>query len=543
MARLPSAADFNRATPQPGRQIASYQTGQVEAAQYEQGRMIAEIGEMFSKESDRLASIQAEEGLNKIKQARLDLQMGEKGFLKLRGGDVVNRPILKEYPDQFKSQIDGIINQLPNSIAKSKLTEASKAEMLGFQSDLLRHSMVESDKHELSTANATLAITRQVAAANWGNPIEVEKQWKTGINRIEDFAKSKGLSAEEVQANKQEHAGKFHEGILQAAIAGNNLSYAEKYYTEHTNELSPDDQRRFSKFLTDNKEQDTALRYSDELLSKVTGYKAQMKAVQSDFANGKIDADTRLAVERRIDHNRIVVEQIKNDGDKAMMGASQEWILKNSGKSVLEMPPNMYAWAKNTGHLAGLDSFAQREGRPGERLSELKTRGLLMQMAGEDPDAFIAEFKKTAFADRIDLGSSGIKQMQDIAASMMQGTGKYKVDFDAKIMQDAIPKDLLKSSKKDQRDAFIGLQHEAQLAWKKANPGKIPTIEEQKTIARAANAEFIEIGKFWDSTVKAYQVKEGQDNAVPRDFFNVLKARGATDSEIIKAWQIKKGVE
>src|SRR3990167_7521004 len=242
MARLPSAADFNRTAPQPGRQIASYQTGQIEAAQYEQGRMIAEIGEMFAKESDRLASVQAEEGLNKIKQAMLDLQMGEKGFLKLHGGDVVNRPILKEYPDQFKSQIDGIINQLPNSIAKSKLTEASKAEMLGFQSDLLRHSMVESDKHELSTANATLEITRQVAAANWGNPSEVEKQWKAGIDRIELFAKRKGLSAEEMQSNKQEHAGKFHEGVLQSAIAGKNLPYAEKYYAEHAKELSPDDQ-------------------------------------------------------------------------------------------------------------------------------------------------------------------------------------------------------------------------------------------------------------------------------------------------------------
>jgi len=268
-----------------------------------------------------------------------------------------------------------------------------------------------------------------------------------------------------------------------------------------------------------------------------------MDRVQQDFASGKVDAATRVTIEQRIDHKRAVGEQMKNDGDKAAMGAAQEWILKNTGKSVLEMPPNLYAWAKSSGHLSELDKFASREGRPGERMKELEARGRLMNQAATDPDAFIETFKKNAFADQFDLGATGIKEMQNIASNMMQGTGKYKIGFDEKIMRDAIPPALLSSGAKEKRNAFEGLQHEAMIQWRKDNPGKQPTLDEQKAVARAANAEFVVVNRFVNDNVKAFEIKEGKDNAVPADFFKAMKAKGAKDDEILSAWKLKQSMK
>lgn len=250
MARLPSAADFQRTAPQAGRPIASYQTGQVESAELEQGRMMIGIGDMMLKESDRLASVQAEEGLNKIKQARLDLQMGDNGFVKLRGADVTNRPILKEFPDQFQSQIDSIVNTLPNSLAKQKLTAAAKGEMLGFQSDLLRHSMVESDRHELAVSNATLTVAAQTAGMNWNDPAKVQEQFDLGNGRIDAISRRLGHDPVETQMMKEKFAGSLHEGVLQAAIANKDIGAAEKYFEQHAKSLSTADQVKYSKFLT-----------------------------------------------------------------------------------------------------------------------------------------------------------------------------------------------------------------------------------------------------------------------------------------------------
>ena len=52
------------------------------------------------------------------------------------------------------------------------------------------------------------------------------------------------------------------------------------------------------------------------------------------------------------------------EGEKALVGSAFDWVLKNPGKTVLDMPPAMYSGLKNSGHLAQLASFARVEGKP-----------------------------------------------------------------------------------------------------------------------------------------------------------------------------------
>jgi hypothetical protein len=282
--------------PQAGRQIATYQTGQVEAANNERGRMISGIGEMLMQESDRLAAVQAEDGLNKIKQARLDLHMGDSGFGKLRGADVTNRPILKEYPEQFQSQIDGIVNGLPNSLAKQKLTQAAQSEMLGFKSDILRHSMAESDKHELSVSNATLAMAGQTAGMNWNDPAKVQEQFDIGNGRIDKLSARLGHDLVETQMMKEKFAASLHEGVLQAAIANQDIGYAEKYFDQHAKSLSTSDQVRYSKFLGTERAKVDATQGAQEVIAQVVsaaypGDSDRVLAITAQAESGNSDFD------------------------------------------------------------------------------------------------------------------------------------------------------------------------------------------------------------------------------------------------------------
>ena len=553
--KLPDLGEQARPTPTPSGGIASYQpqdAGSAMAPGLAVSSVAGELGreaeQWIAKEKARVDTMMVEDATAKLRAAQQDLKMGKDGFINQRGVEALKKPLLDDYGKRFES-IAGELSAKLTPDQQAAFRKRTQVYGTEFRGDVMTHIIREGDRAEDLTFKARVAGEQKQIADNWNSGSAVA----TSIASIEGVARqygqSRGWDAETIGAYISEQKGVAGTNIVQQAIADNNLGYAKDTLKQFKPDIETSHFKTLKAQVEAGDKQAKALTYSDDLFAGTKGYKAQMDRVQQDFAGGKIDAATRVAVEQRIDHKRAVGEQMKNDGDKAMMGSAQEWVLKNTGKSVLEMPPNLYAWAKNTGHLAGLDGFAQREGRPGERMSELKVRGALMEQAASDPDAFIAEFKKTAFADRFDLGTAGIKQMQDIAANMMQGTGKYKVGFDSKIMQDAIPKNLLASGKKDQRDAFVGLQHEAQIEWKKANPGKVPTIEEQKMIARAANAEYINLNASWyqSSKVKAYEVTP-EMKAVPADFLEAIQAEAIkqkkpmpNQARILELWAKQKG--
>lgn len=547
--KLPDLGEQARPTPTPSGGIASYQTqdaGSAMAPGLALSSVATDLGReaevWIAKEKQRVDTMMVEDATAKLREAQQDLKMGKEGFINQRGVEALKKPLLEDYTKRF----DTVANELSAKLTPDQQAQFRKrVSVYGteYRGDIMTHVMREGDRAEEQTFKARIAGEQKQAASNWNNGSAVATSLASIEGVVRQYGQARGWDSKVIDAAISEQKGMMGVDIVQQAIAGNQLDYAKDMLKQFKPDIDTDKYAALKKQVEVGDKQAKALTYSDELFAGVKGYKAQMGKVQADFASGKIDAATRVAVEQRIDHKRAVGEQMKNDGDKFMMGQAQEWVLKNTGKSVLEMPPNLYGWAKSTGHLAGLDGFAQREGRPGERMKELEVRGKLMNQAATDPDAFIATFKKNAFADQFDLGANGIKEMQNIASNMMQGTGKYKIGFDEKIMRDAIPPALLSSGAKEKRMAFEGLQHEAMIQWRKDNPGKQPTLEEQKAVARAANAEFVEVGRMWNSTIKAYEMKEGKDNAVPADFFKAMKAKGAKDDEIVKAWQLKKSMK
>ena len=568
MATLPNPDEIKRATPNPAlsaeRVPVSEQTALADQ-QMRSGAQITKAGDEmqseFDKEMERVNKMRAEDAFSELRNAQLELTMGKDGFNSKRGGDALKTPLLANYTQKFKEASERIAGTLDNEDQRQAFKQRAAVAQSQYTHDLLGHLAKENDVYARQVLKATIDTETRHATARWDSPLEIAGSVNRINAAIAEEARRTGVDPVVAEDMRRDALAPIYKSIITQAIAGHNLGYAKAVLQEATKSeiIDAKSSAHFTKEIEVGDKQAKVLTYSDNLFATTKGYKEQMKQVQQDFAAGKIDAATREGAEHRIDKARAVAEHIKNEGDKYMMGQAQELVLQNTGKSVMDMPPNLYAWAKNSGHLAGLDAFATREGRPGERIAELETRGKLMQQAAQDPDSFIADFKKTAFANRFDLGANGIKEMQNIAQSMMAGNGKYKIDFDQKILQDAIPKELLSPGKKDAKDAFVGLQHEAMLQWKKDNPGKMPTIEDQKQVARSANAEFINAGYF-NTTAKAFELKEGNQDYMPVEMFNAMKAtgakdkeagdffremkkRGATNTEIMTAWALKKGAK
>jgi hypothetical protein len=367
----------------------------------------------------------------------------------------------------------------------------------------------------------------------------------TMLSEIQTAGEKSGKSQAEIDNLKKAMLTDAHTQTIQQLVSGKNAKGAESYFKKYAErgEILADKQAEIKASIDNELTRSSGLDLSLEIGTTVKGGEnAQLAEVDKRYKAGDISAEVRDNAKQRIEHDWSKRRTQQNEGNKAMMGQAQDWILKNTGKSIQEMPSNLYDWAKREGHLSGLDSFATREGRPGERMKEITVRGQMINQAMGDPDAFITEFKKNGFADRFDLGVQGIKEMQNIAGDMIRGNGKYKTEFDNKIMLDAMPPSLRNGKDKDKQDAFTALQHEAQQRWKQANPGKTPTMEDQRRVANEANAEWVSIGTVWNSSSTAVKQRiKPDDKAVPKDFYDGMKKAGATEAEILAAWNIKKG--
>jgi hypothetical protein len=369
----------------------------------------------------------------------------------------------------------------------------------------------------------------------------------TLLSEIQIAGEKTGKSQAEIDNLKKAMLTDAHTQVVQDMVANKNAKGAEAYFKKYAEkgEILADRQAEIKKAIDNELVRTDGLNLSMEVGATVKGGEtAQLAEVDKRYKAGDISAEVRDNAKQRIEHDFAKRRTQQHEYDKYNMGQAQDWVLKNSGKSIQEMPPALYNWAKNNGHLAGLDSFATREGRPGERMKEIKVRGEMITTAMAEPDKFIEEFKRTGFADRMDLGVQGIKEMQNIAGDMIKGNGKYKSEFDQKIMQDAIPKALLATGEKDNRDRFVALQHEAQMTWKKANPGKQPTLAEQQAVANSANADWVRLrsGPIWNADAKAYEVQGKPDiRAIPKAEYERIKAAGAKNNdEVWAVWQLKQ---
>ena len=504
-------------------------------------RIQNEFDDAATKEADNLLS----------DQLRTSIYDPEKGYLA-----TVGKPAL----DSRKATIESM-NEAKQKVEQTLTTDMQRKMFNQVANRRLQTAMTQVDSHAMqqarvynvaeSKARATASVQDAVAnASTWNMKDEEGKATgpynlykSTAISEMNSLADTMGMAADSSQRKELVLAAttQIATEVVSGMVANDQAAQARDYLKNaiKTKEIDPTKVDQLQNLVKTAGVKDDSLRLS---MSLKGGLKEQLSSVDQMFKDGKISAEVRDATVQRAEHNYTQRKALQDEGNKAAMGSFQEWIIKNPGKPIVDAPANLYNWAKGQGQLAGLDGFAKREGGPGERRKELETRGILMDLAVNDPTQFVKEFKESGFVNRLDLGTNGIKEMQNMALSIVQNNGKFKTAFDTKVLQDAIPAALLKSSSKDKRDAFVAIMSEETNKWIAENPGKAPDSAAYQRVISSANREWVSIGSMWNDQIPAYEartLKEGK--VVPKDFYDNMKKLGAKEDEIVKAWLIKKG--
>lgn len=504
-------------------------------------RIQNEFDDAATKEADNLLS----------DQLRTSIYDPEKGYLA-----TVGKPAL----DSRKATIESM-NEAKQKVEQTLTTDMQRKMFNQVANRRLQTAMTQVDSHAMqqarvynvaeSKARATASVQDAVAnASTWNMKDEEGKATgpynlykSTAISEMNSLADTMGMAADSSQRKELVLAAttQIATEVVSGMVANDQAAQARDYLKNaiKTKEIDPTKVDQLQNLVKTAGVKDDSLRLS---MSLKGGLKEQLSSVDQMFKDGKISAEVRDATVQRAEHNYTQRKALQDEGNKAAMGSFQEWIIKNPGKPIVDAPANLYNWAKGQGQLAGLDGFAKREGGPGERRKELETRGILMDLAVNDPTQFVKEFKESGFVTRLDLGTNGIKEMQNMALSIVQNNGKFKTAFDTKVLQDAIPAALLKSSSKDKRDAFVAIMSEETNKWIAENPGKAPDSAAYQRVISSANREWVSIGSMWNDQIPAYEartLKEGK--VVPKDFYDSMKKLGAKEDEIVKAWLIKKG--
>lgn len=165
MAKLPSALEFGpRPTPQAsGSVIPIRSTTGTEAAP---ALAVAQVGQSIERESDQLFRIakveqeksdtlRAEDAFNQLRDKALDLTLGEKGFVNVKGADAANRPIFKDYTAQLDEASKSIAESLTPD-QRIKFQQRSAIGLREFQQNLLKHVTVERQHYEAAVFKGTV---------------------------------------------------------------------------------------------------------------------------------------------------------------------------------------------------------------------------------------------------------------------------------------------------------------------------------------------------------------------------------------------------
>jgi hypothetical protein len=539
-AAQPSARfDFNPVQDVAGKQLQGFGDAALKG-----GAAMKTIADKIQADKDDAATKEMD---NKLAEAyRNILHDKDNGYMTSLGKNAVDgRDGVAEAIRKARESVEsGITDEFQRMLFKNVADRRTESAMLQVDSHAAQQTKIWHEGESVARVKSSVAD----AVANsqgWNipdSPYAVAK--KTALAEVDALSELRGYdTAQRDQLRSQTLAG-MSETVLRNMVSLGQSKTARDYLEATAPDIAkgaPDRLDDLRNLVKTAGVKDEAIGLAQTLKG---GLQQQVKQLDEMVANGRITAEVYDNARQRVEHNWQLKKTMENEGNKAMMGNIQMWSLQpeNRNKSILDAPPAYLAWAKSQGKLSEWDSFHQREGRPGNRRDELVTRGQLLNMASTDPDAFIAEFKKDGFLGRMDLGASGIKEMQNIATDIQRNGGKYHQQFTPAVLQDGIPKALLARDKKDEKDAFTAIMAEEQQKWIKANPGKTPTEADHAKVIQAANQEWTSIGRIWNSTVPAYKVRaSGDKNAVPADFYKGMKAAGASEDEIIKAWTIRQG--
>lgn len=239
------------------------------------GRSIEQASDVIQQMTDRVQAqarqTQLTDAHNKLQSLSMDLSHNpQTGAFTKQGQDAFN--LNSQYLPQYDQGAQKIIDAIPDSKVRALATGAAGQvrNQLGEQLD--SHEITQHQAFNASTAQASIKLSAQTAAANYNHPDIIATNRDTMDASLENLAQQKGWSDEQLAEAKQEAHSSLHTDIVERMIGDSKVPMAKAYLQANKNEM---DARQYEmlqanvnaklKEQQNEQKQDIADRYQDSL--------------------------------------------------------------------------------------------------------------------------------------------------------------------------------------------------------------------------------------------------------------------------------------
>ena len=375
------------------------------------------------------------------------------------------------------------------------------------------HAAQQTKAYNVQQAAARAANAAEDAVLVWNDP----KQFATNKATMVTEA-TFGLNGAAADLAAREALSKLHTNVIQLQIAQHMPDKAREWFEANKGEISASTHDDIVKLLDGANTRQQSLNTFLDYQSLYPTYKEQEAALKKDYQAGHVSAEVYDETLQRLDHADARRRTDEAQANQQMEGQAQEWLLRNPGSSVLDMPPNLFAWAKREGRLDSLKSFSNNGGQ-GSNNPSLHTQWVFK--FSDDPIGAAKEFRNQSEALRTQMSASEYNSLLAAAAAATKNDFKQQdaVTVAATVAK-SIGKDLyaagLTNKRPEQLAEFQSVLIQ-EIQARTAQKGQALTNEE----ARKVGLDLLRTGKLqgsgamWDTKKRRYEVTAEEQAQTP----------------------------
>jgi hypothetical protein len=358
----------------------------------------------LAKLSADLDEMRVEDAYNTLRTKQTELMMNpETGFMSKRSADAVAPDFMSRYVTDFDKEAEALSEKLQNPQQRELFSRRAAASKAEFSDSIMRHVLGETTRYSDDVYAGVKATEINSLATNWKDPAKIRDSLSRIVANTASWADRRGLTGDALLAEQVANMSSAHATVVQSALDAGDFEYARKYFEDNKGQISAPVMSKIESALDAGAAKDQSLKLALDLTSSGMSYKDQRKQLKDMYTSNKISAEVYDQTTIRINGEEVRAKQAEAEFNDSMSGRAQEWILNNPGKSVVDMPPNLYNWAKNKGQLDTLNRFASSNGEVTGDNAEF-TR--LYVMGADNPIEFIREFDQKSNELRTVLSKS-----------------------------------------------------------------------------------------------------------------------------------------
>lgn len=398
--------------------VASKQMQQQGTAMLQAGSVAMRIADKIQADRDEAVTKEMDNAL--ADRFRVALYDKDVGYLAKVGKDAVNgkADAIKGLQDVTREVESGLENDMQRQMFKQVAARRMREAFSTVDVHAIKHQAVWNEGETVARIKSS-AADAVANSSGWNQPGSLYAVSKaTALAEVDSLAKLRGYDTAQTEQLRAETLAGLHTNVLTNMVSLGQTKAAREYLDTAAPELmkgAPDKIDNLRSLVKQAGIKDESITLSMGLKG---GLNDQLDSLKTMFEKGEINGEVYDATRTRVEHNWQLRKAQQAEGEKALLGNSYDWVLKNPGKDIMDMPPAMYNALKNTGHLAPLVSFARTAGKP---VTDDEVYYGLRQMAGEDPAKFV---DIDLLKSRSKLSPNDWQELVKLQTAISKGDGK-----------------------------------------------------------------------------------------------------------------------